>query len=223
MVITVVNIFKNTGIFGVQDDTGGYMEVNAAQIFGALLNGQIFTNCHLTTKGFGIKTDTGIRYTQMKVNAQVRKVLNVRLEEQRLREKQEAEALKESKRIRHSINQIYVAPQKEIASLGLDSPKFTSKKTNRVKAIAKPGSALKAEVNAPKRAIVYKGNTFMSIEQLLKETGSGVTKEEFKRRWNIGYSMDECLGFIQMRPEDKVVPRSKQNKMIDSIPVNINS
>lgn len=113
-----------------------------------------------------------------------------------------------------------MAPAKSIQSLDSSKPKGVIK-DGRVKAVART-SGTGAKVDTRERSITYKGNTYLSVGKLIANTGSKVSEEEFKRRYNIGYSLDECLGFARMRPEEQVTPRSKQKKMVDSIKVEIN-
>lgn len=86
MVFTIVQMGNGSGTYEVASDTGEHMMVTSVQIFSALLSGNIFTNCHLTTKGFGVKTGNGIKYTQMKMNGETKRLLNVALAEQKRRE-----------------------------------------------------------------------------------------------------------------------------------------
>jgi hypothetical protein len=67
------------------------------------------------------------------------------------------------------------------------------------------------------KKIVYKGEVFLSVESLCKRYNANC--ENFKQLYNMGYSLDECLGLVQPRPADMVTPRSKVNKMLDSMEI----
>lgn len=68
------------------------------------------------------------------------------------------------------------------------------------------------------KAIIYKGMRYMSVEALCKKHGKN-SPEEFKRLYNIGYSLDECLGLQPLRPENQITPRSKTDRILDAMDV----
>lgn len=211
----VVKIHKEINSFDVHNDNGQEMTVTASQLMIALLNGHVVDNVILTKKGFGVNTGkNGVRYTQMSLGPDAKKLLAKRLAEQEKR-------LRKEKQVRHSITQIVERPAPAIKSLNLDAPKGIAP-TNKQRPLAKPkinvGTEAKKQEDANhKQQFVYKGTVYLSVDSLLKSTNSDVDSSTFIERYKKGYSMDECLGFIECRPENKITPRERRDKTLDAL------
>jgi hypothetical protein len=79
-------------------------------------------------------------------------------------------------------------------------------------------SGKKVQLNTtPKNtgAITYRGQRYISVESLCKKFSRD--PEIFKKLYNMGYSMDECLGLAKLRPSEELRPRESVYKMLDKI------
>lgn len=187
MIFTVTSINKNLDLYEVISDTNEKRLVTANQIWSVMMNGYEFTNAFLTKKGFGIKANNRTKYIQIPMNRETQMLVIQKLEAMRIAEEQKKEQM--TKAIKH-------------VGVGV-RPKVSAGK------VAISGNT------GRNKSITYKGNTYLSVESLCRHFGQDANT--FKQLYNIGYSLDECLGLVPLRPESEVTPRAKMNKMIDAV------
>ena len=189
MVFTITNFNKQLDTYQVMSDAGQVMSVHGIQIVQVMLQGYIFNNAYLTKKGFGIQTDTGVRYIQVPMNKQIMKTV---AEFIALRDKKEAE----------------MKAQMQVQN----KPRATAKVKSNTSCL---GNRQKIGGTNNQNRIVYKGQPFSSPEKLCAKFGRDVNT--FLSLRAKGYTMDEALGLMPLRPEGQLQPRYNVNKALDSL------
>lgn len=189
MIFTITNFNKQLDTYQVMSDAGQTMAVRGIQIVQVMLQGYVFNNAHLTKKGFGIQTDTGVRYIQVPMNKQLLKTVAEFIVE---RDRKEAEL------------------KAQIQSQ--NKPRAVAKVKNNASCL---GNRQKVGGTNNANRIVYKGQPFSSSEKLCAKFDRDVNT--FLSLRAKGYTMDEALGLMPLRPESQLQPRYNVNKALDSL------
>ena len=187
MIFTITNFNKQLDAYQVASDAGQVMNVQSIQIVQVMLQGYTFNNAYLTKKGFGIQTDAGVRYIQVPMNRQL------------------AKAVANFVTAREAAKAEIRAEEKAIAK-----PKARVKAQNSCL-----GNRQKVDSNRSASWITYKGQKFPSAESLCRKFNRDVKLFlELKAK---GYTMDEALGLVPLRPESQLQPKYNVNKALDSL------
>lgn len=190
MILTITSMNKKVDMYEVVNDANERMVVSSIQILGVLVKGQEFTNAYLTRKGFAVKTTNGTRYIQFNsLPRELDMAIVARLKY--------LKDLEESK--------------KNMMTQALQQP--VHRPTARVKAKVKVNSTGNTSMSKNNQEkIVYKGTVFLSANQLCKKFNRDV--KLFKELYAKGYSIDECLGIMPLRPESELSKREDVEKML---------
>lgn len=73
----------------------------------------------------------------------------------------------------------------------------------------------KIDGRSANKSITYKGQIYLSDTALCKKFNRDVNT--FRELRSKGYSMDEALGLMKLRPESEIMPRKNVDKMLDSL------
>lgn len=189
MIFSIVTFNKSMDMYEVASETGEKRVVNAIQIAHVMANGYEFNNAYLTRKGFAIQTNGRTKYIQLNnIPKQLDKAIVNRLQ-----------IIKQQEELKKQ--QMTAAIKKPTVRV---RPTITSDMV---------GKNSKPEIK-PTR-VVYKGEVFLSAQQLCRKFNRDA--DLFKQLYNKGYSMDECLGLMPLRPESELIPRSKTEKIMDAM------
>lgn len=200
MVFSIMNYNKSKNKYQICNDAGEQAITAAYNITAALANGSVFTNAYLTKKGFAITDGSRTTYVQLDAMPAELKVLVLN-------------RLAYIKQVEDAQRQQAEFQRKQAARVSIKPtttggrPIATAKK--------KIGSASKTPVASTGKRIMYKGDVYLSDEQLCSRFGQSV--DTFRKLRSQGYSMDESLGLIKPRPLQSVQNnRARVDKILDS-------
>lgn len=201
MIFTVTSIMKNKDLFNVVSDTGEGMIVTAVQILNVLLQGYQFTNVKLTKKGFAVATPQGTRYTQLNMSKETAAKVKFIVDKQNEAEKQTKLMVQQMKQqMSQRTQQTQQTQCRSIENTIRPKAKSQTQKINRTN---------------NREKVVYRGDVYLSVESLCKKFNRDVNT--FRKLRDKGYTMDEALGLMPLRPESELtMTRQQINKRIDS-------
>jgi len=190
MVFTIESFNKEFDIYTVSSDTNEKRMVTSTQIAQVLAQGYTFTNAFLTRKGFGIQYNKRTKYIQINnMPKQLDAMIVNRLNYLKAEEENKKKQMTE-------------AIKKPTVKASLPTTKSSKNIAQSI-------------TSNRNKSIVYKGEVYLSLENLCKSFNRDINS--FKELYKKGYSMDECLGLIQPRPESMVTPRKETQRIVESL------
>lgn len=220
---------KKSGLYRVISNTNEQMMVSSYQIVNVMIQGYVFDNARLTSKGFAFTICNKTKYVQLnnmtkemilaihnrleyiKVqNETIKKQEEIARKQEELRRKEE---IKNQQQMRQQQQQAKVRENNQKRS-SIQVEKANTQPSNESKRIIANNRNTKIIGHNIKR-ITYKGDSFLNEEQLCKKYGADVNK--FRKLRAKGYTIAESLGEKPLRPENMLTPPAKMQKILDSM------
>lgn len=220
---------KKSGLYRVISNANEQMMVSSYQIVNVMIQGYMFNNARLTSKGFAFTVCNKTKYVQLNnmtkemMIAMHNRLEYIKAQNENIKQQEEIARKQEELRQKEEIkNQQQMRQQQQQAKTKINSQKSkniqieqaNTQPSNESKHIIANNRNTKIIGHNTKR-ITYKGDSFLNEEQLCKKYGADVNK--FKKLRAKGYTIAESLGEKPLRPENMITSPDKMQKILDSM------